>query len=569
MSKTKPAEDDAPVAARPASIDVDSISAMAAGMRNMPAVLAGMGFDSLRPGQDRVIKSIMSGRDTVGILPTATGKSACFIVPTLCMRWRTIVIYPLVALIRDQVQGMLRKGLSAGAISSQETDAANASVLQGWASGELQFMLVSPERFANPEWSSVVTQFPPDMIAMDEAHTYHDWADTFRSGYKVCGRLIQQLKPRVVSVFSATLSEDAEKEVREGVGIPSANLVYHYPRRENLHLETIRFDRTGDLLPWVAGNCAGPTVVYVATRKRTEELAAGLQRFTDRNVYFYNGGMRPADRKHQQDAFMADADGIVVATNAFGMGVDKADIRNVVHADPPGDLVALAQEVGRAGRDGKDSFCYISPSADGVRIRRMFIDNGNPTPAEIRKFYNAALRMREGKTGAITATRDEVAQAAGVSRWLIQAIMTFCLGEEIFVYDSDAARQHRVRFADVIPSLQPKEKEARDALFDVGVYQDGWLVFDMENLAEQCGVTAPTVMRRLQGMYDKGALEWVRATTRKPIRVGKPIEQVERASWARLQEKADTAHANFDLVLKYMDVADDEKHSFIETYLNR
>ncbi len=373
------------------------------------------------------------------------------------------------------------------------------------------------------------------MIAMDEAHTYHDWADTFRHGYKVCGQLIQKLQPKVVAVFSATLCEEAEEEVRAGVGIPQAKLVYHYPRRTNLHLQTIEFERTNSSPRWIAENCQGPTVVYVATRKRTEEQAKNISDYTNRTVYYYNGGMKPQDRKHQQDAFMRDPDGIIVATNAFGMGVDKADIRNVVHLDPPGNLVALAQEVGRAGRDQKDSFCTIIPSADGARVRRMFIENGNPTPDDIRDFVKAAASLQEGKTGAIACPRGEIAKRAGISEWRMPAIMTFCLGEGIFIPDSTAARQHRLRFSDVIPSLTPKELATRDAIFDVGLENDGWWSFDIEALSEQCSVEVAAVMSRINKMHDKGAIEWVRATTRRPIRLARKLSDLPPAAFARLK----------------------------------
>ena len=137
------------------------------------------------------------------------------------------------------------------------------------------------------------------------------------------------------------------------MGIKDAKLIYHYPRRENLHLQSLLMDRIANAAPWVAENCDGPTIVYSSTRKRTEEYASNISRYTDRQVHFYHGGMHQKDRKYSQDKFMESDEDIIVATNAFGMGVDKGNIRNVVHFDIPGTLVALAQEVGRAGRCGK------------------------------------------------------------------------------------------------------------------------------------------------------------------------------------------------------------------------
>lgn len=863
-------------AARASTVPADAIRQTMEGFKRLPAVLNSLGFSALRPGQDKAVKSIMSQRDSVVILPTATGKSACFTVPALCMQWRTILIYPLVALMRDQVTSMQRKGLVAASISGQESDAHNASVLRAWASGELQFMLVSPERFANEEWANVVTQYPPDFVALDECftgdveiltevgfvrfselddgvrvaqvdpttrgvsfveptniicrphsgevlrisstrgvdvtvtpnhdllryrkdgswekvkakdakfnylwrflaapttkegrdtltpeerlqiayqadgnrhsptyaafsfskqrkidrfldimragdfewvesddadarrrrrflvrgvpwlskemrgtiklhelssagcravveeaiawdgseisesmgyysstvedntdffqeacvlaglrsrktvqvddrkasykdvhrlfirmgepwidtqdfsveslpysghvycvevptgciivrragkpvvigncHTFHDWADTFRHGYKVCGQFIQKVQPRVVAALSATLSPDAEKEVREGLGIQDAKLIYHYPRRTNLHLSTLSLDRMAQAPPWVVDNCKGPTIVYASTRKRTEEYASMLSRYTGRPVSFYHGGMKQTDRKFVQDKFMRDSDAIIVATNAFGMGVDKPDIRNVVHFDIPGDLVALAQENGRAGRDGNDSYCTIIPTSEGVRTRRHFIRCGNPTPEDVKKFFQAAISMREGRSGAITAQRDEIARRAGIDPFAVQSIMTFCLGEHIFHHDSDAARQHRIRFAEVIPSLTTVEMETRQAIWDVGVNRDGWWEFDVEALAEQCSREVAAVCSRLRKLHDKGYVEWVRASSSRPLRVGRSPNEVPKESFDRLAAKAERAESDLQLVLDYADTADDEKHDFLEKHLNR
>jgi ATP-dependent DNA helicase RecQ len=545
------------------------MQALMQGMRKLPGVLNGLGFEGLREGQDRAVKSIMAQRDTVVILPTATGKSACFVVPTLCMGWRTIVIYPLIALMRDQATSMQRKGLAAASISSQETEAHNASVLRDWASGELQFMLVSPERFSNEEWANVVTQFPPDFVAMDEAHTFHEWADTFRPGYKFAGEFIQKVQPKVVAAFSATLSEEAEAEVRSGLGIVGAKLIYHYPRRQNLHLSSLFLDRMSEAPPWVVNNCDGPTIIYASTRKRVEEYAATLCRYTSRNVFFYHGGMQQKERRFNQDKFMADPDGLIVATNAFGMGVDKSDIRNVVHFDVPGTLVALAQEVGRAGRDGNDSFCTIIPTPEGIRTRKHFIRCGNPTPDDIKAFFRAAAKMREGAGGAIMATRDEICRHASIDPFASQAIMSFCLGERIFTHDTEAARQHRIRFEEIIPSLTTKEAETRNAIYDVGIDVKGWWQFDVEALAEQCDVEVTAVMARLRKMHDKGALEWVRSTSRKPLQIGLRPEEIPAESFERLKEKSARANHDLDLVLAYTEAADDEKHSFLEQHLNR
>jgi ATP-dependent DNA helicase RecQ len=241
----------------------------------------------------------------------------------------------------------------------------------------------------------------------------------------------------------------------------------------------------------------------------------------------------------------------------------------VVHFDIPGTLVALAQEAGRAGRDGLDSYCTIIPTPEGIRTRKHFIRCGNPTPEDIKAFFKAASQMREGANGAITASRDEICKRASIDPFATQAIMSFCLGERIFAHDADAARQHRIRFEEVIPTMTKKESETRDAIFDVGVEKDGWWQFDVDALAEQCGAEPVTVMSRMRKMHDKNILEWVRSTTRKPLQILRRPDEIPKESFDRLHEKSARANADLELVLDYTNEADDAKHDFLEKHLNR
>lgn len=561
--------DETEIIPRDGNVPLAALAAYKAGKAKLPMVLASMGYTSLRPGQDKAVNAIMKGLDSVVILPTATGKSSCFIVPTLCMGWRTVVIYPLIALMRDQAQIMQRAGISAACISSNESDSHNAAALRDWASGRLQFMLVSPERFSNPEWSNIVSQFPPDFVAMDECHTF-GWADTFRPGYKFAGEFIQRVRPKVVAAFSATLTEEAEIEVRSGLGIPNAKLVYHYPRRENLKLMTQGFETMNDAHPWVAAKCNGPTIVYCSTRKRVEMYAALMQQYTRRPVFYYHGGMKPQEKKTNQDGFMKSSNGIIFATNAFGMGVDKKDIRYVVHYDIPGNLLSLAQEIGRAGRDGEESFCIIVPTAEGIRTQRHFIRCGNPTEEDVREFVRAAAKMQNSRDGAITCKRDDIARKANLDVMMVQAIMAFCLGESLLVYDTAAAKKLRVRFKSGVPSYTKAESEALNAIGDIGVADsEGWLHVDIGALAEYMDREPATVMSRLRSMNEASKIDMVRPTTTKPIRIGRPLDDVSREAYDRLNAKSAMAETNLQQVLEYCDIADEDKHSFLESHLNR
>lgn len=545
----------------------DHYQSFMAGLSRMPHVLARMGFKGLRKGQDQAVRCIMQGQDILAILPTATGKSACFIVPTLCMEWKTIVIYPLISLMRDQAIKMQKEfGISAASISSAESDIHNATALRDWATGKLQIMLVSPERVSNAEWREVVTRFPPDFVAMDEAHTFGNWADTFRPGYKFAGDFIRQVNPKVVAAFTATCPEDTEKEVRAGLGIVEAKLVYHYPRRENLHLFSLHHDKIDDAYPFVSSECPGPTIVYRSTRKGVEEGASIMQATTRREVLTYHGGMKNNDRKWAQDKFVNASDVIMFATNAFGMGVDKPNIRNIVHFDIPGTLVALTQEIGRAGRDGLDSNCHILNTVKARATQRHFIRVGNPDETDIRAFIKAAKSMREGRNGVITAKRDAIAQKANVDVMMVKSIMAFCHGELLVVDDKEAARAAKLRFIPGITSLSDADARIRDGLRMVGKEEDGWVNFNVDALAEQVDREAATVMSRLNQMNARGVVEWIRSSSTRPLRIHRDIDEID---FTRLNQKAAEAHQNLQYVMDYCDTADDMKHEFLEKHLNR
>lgn len=540
-----------------------------AGMARLPDALRVMGFDKMRPGQDKAVKSIMLQQDSIIKLPTSTGKTACFLIPTLAMGWRTIVIYPLLALIRDQEQSMLRKGVAVAAVSSEKSDAHNTRALSDWASGKLQVMLVSPERFANTVWADTVTRFPPDFIALDEAHTFHQWADSFRSGYKVCGRLVQDLKPKVVAALSATLNDEAEKELREGMGLQEAQTVFHYLRRDNLKLSS--YDTSGVLqtCDMVAKYCHGPTVCYCSTRKRVEQNAEEMSRRTNRPVFFYHGDMKPTDKAFNMDGFMKRDDAIIFATNAFGMGVDKPDVRNVVHFDIPGSLMALIQETGRAGRDGLDSKCIMTLTADAIKTQRFFIRTSNPTEEDIRKFVKAAVSMRDAR-GTISQKRDAIADKAGIDKFLVSAIMTFCLGEQIFVYDTNINRDHRIKVDPEAVAWKELEKVTLNAVEAVARYDERSQVyrFDIDQLAARLDKEVGTVYSRLNSMMAAGKIVWVKPESGKPLRLAKSLDEVPKSAFQRLNEKAKKAESNLQLVIDYYHTSDDEKHAFLESNAN-
>ena len=563
-------ETDEKIETRDNPVSLGAIHTASEGMKRLPQVMAHLGYSELREGQEKPIMNIMMQKDCVVVLPTGTGKSACFKIPTLCMNWRAIVIYPTVALIRDQAQSMQRDGLAAASISAQESEAHNASVIRDWASGNLQFMLVSPERFSNPEWAATVRQYPPDAFFMDEAHTFASWADTFRPGYKFAGKFIQDVNPKVVGAFTATLLPDDEQELRDGMGLQNADLLFHYPIRKNLHLRSEFYDNMQDAVAFVAQHCEGPTIVYCATQKNTERYAAAISAITDRECGFYHGGMRPQDRKYVQDKFQRSSEMVVVATNAFGMGVDKPNVRNVVHFDLPGTIVALVQEVGRGGRDGKDTQCVMIPTEKAISTQKFLIRTKNITKKDVVDTYQAAERSMDGPDGVITMMRDELADKAGVDRAAMAAIMSFGRGEGLFVDATEVKKVHRVKFKENIPSMTPKQRDTRDVLYEWGFLDSqGWIEFNIEAVSEQEGIQPTAFMSRISIMEKKGMLTWIKPPKGKPLKLNLRPEDVPEEVYKRLNDKAERAYEELDNVITYANLPDDEKADYLQEYMTR
>jgi hypothetical protein len=326
---------------------VDNIDAMMTALPNLPDALMQQGFESLRKGQDAIVHSVLKLRDTLGVLPTGQGKSACYVTPALCHRFRTLVFSPLTALMSDQVSKLARLGLKAGAVSSLSNDGTNHATLEAWRSGELQFLFVAPERIPNKHFAEVILQMRPDMVVIDEAHVVANWSDNFRPEYKMIGDLIRVTAPKVVLALTATCPDLVENEIRSVFCLQDAVRLTYYPRRKNLVLnaDTSNAD-DGRVFQYIIDSATtkGQTMVYCGSIKNVEKVTNVLQSLTKLQVGIYHGQLPDAAKRAGMDAFMSGDASIIVCTNAFGMGIDKPDVRAVVHYDIPGSIESLAQE---------------------------------------------------------------------------------------------------------------------------------------------------------------------------------------------------------------------------------
>jgi len=356
------------------------------------------GFSRFRPGQAEIVAAVTAGRDTLAILPTGGGKSLCYQLPALCREGVTLVVSPLIALMRDQVRALQAAGVAAGALTSGNTEAESAAVHEALAAGRLKLLYMAPERLAGAGAPGFLRRINTTLIAVDEAHCVSQWGHDFRPDYLNIGPLRRTLGVPLAA-FTATADAETRAEIvtRLFDGAAPETFLRGFDR-PNLHLSfAVKNRPRAQIVDFAAARRGQSGIVYCATRARTQTLAAALAA-EGHVAAAYHGGLE-ADERRMVEARFAREDGlIVVATIAFGMGVDKPDIRWVAHADLPKSIEGYWQEVGRAGRDGAPAETFTLYGPDDIRLRRAQIDEGLAPPerkAADHARLNALLGLAE------------------------------------------------------------------------------------------------------------------------------------------------------------------------------
>jgi ATP-dependent DNA helicase RecQ len=397
------------------------------------------GHASLRAGQADVIADIFSGKPVIAVMPTGAGKSLCYQLPAIVLGERggvTLVVSPLIALMKDQVDVLRARGIPAVALTSAAGAEEQRDIIDGIRAGVFTLVYVAPERFRSARFVEALHASAGRiaLVAIDEAHCISEWGHDFRPDYRRLGQVVAQLKPPRLAAFTATATPEVRKDIAHQLGMTDARLHVRGFDRPNLYYAVQKAggsaDKIAQLAELVRMRDGGVALVYAATRKNAETFSQALRQAGMRSRV-YHAGLEDEVREKAQDVFMAGQLDVIVATNAFGMGVDKSDIRLVVHADIPRSPEAYYQEAGRGGRDGKPTRCVLLFNHGDIRLQEFLIDASFPSAELLRGIWK--LLREQPQLGKLTGSDDDL--EARLKKHLPDATSGAALGSAIRILE--------------------------------------------------------------------------------------------------------------------------------------
>ncbi|MDQ6830740.1 MAG: ATP-dependent DNA helicase [Gemmatimonadota bacterium] len=517
------------------------------------------GYPAFRPGQERAVESVLAGRDTLVILPTGGGKSLCFQVPALMLPGLTVVVSPLISLMKDQVDALTAKGLPAAFINSTLSANEVADRLSRAERGEIKLLYVAPERFDFGNSADRLRAMGVSLLAIDEAHCISEWGHDFRPSYLRIRAVRDRLGNPHTVALTATATPEVRADIVKQLGLTNAQTIITGFDRTNLHYHVVRTrgdtDKDAALVD-VLRDREGLAIVYASTRKAVERVTGALERARIPAIA-YHAGLDDAHRHDVQNAFMAGEVRVIVATNAFGMGIDKANVRLVIHHAMPGTLEAYYQEAGRAGRDGKHSDCVLLHAFPDRFTHEFFIKSAYPDRATVEKVYQE-LRRTADSTGCVRGTAADIAASmkADVKDREVESALRILTGAGALANELASNSRLFVRLLALPERIKreiddPVERELLRAMWRVvGPKMYEGAAINSDGLPPGFG-NAQAVAATLESLQQRQILTWERTGGGlRLVSAGRPLDALG-IDWPTLDRRRRADLSKLDAMQKY------------------